>query len=134
MAVKAPSEDVAQLLHDAGIATMGASTGWGLFRAREPSGPDTAVTVYDTGGFEPDYMAGIAYPTVQVRVRGEPHGYPAAWSKVYEIRDHMLALDGVTVNGSSYNFWLQGDVAWLKFDESSRPVFVVNFRMTRSGT
>lgn len=130
--MKAPSEDIAQLLHDAGLGVMGSSSGWGIFRGSEPPTPDTAITIYDTGGFEPDYMAGIEYPTVQVRIRGQPYGYAAAYEKAAAIKAYLLTCDGVVVNGSHYNFWLQGDLAWLEFDANNRPVFVINFRLTRS--
>lgn len=129
--MNSPAADVMQILADAGIGAPAAEAGWGIFISREPAAPSTAITLYDTGGYEPLYSTYIEHPTIQVRVRGDPGRYPQTYAKIQEIKTFLLGSDGVTVNGTTYSFWLQGDASFLLYDENSRPIFVANFRLMR---
>lgn len=129
--MNSPAVDVMQMLADAGIGAPAGQTGWGLFVGEEPAKPNTTITLYDTGGYEPLYSTYTEHPTIQVRVRGDPHKYVPTHAKIQEIKSFLLGGDGFLVGGTTYWFWLQGDVSFLYYDENSRPVFVCNFRLMR---
>lgn len=130
--MNAPSVDIANLLESEGLGVFGGISGWCIYIGTEPSKPDTTVTLYDTTGAEPDYAAAIEYPAIQVRVRGSPYGYPAAYERAKDVRDLLIATNGVMLGGATYSAWIMGDVAYLATDESQRPIFVANYRLMRS--
>lgn len=129
--MNSPAVDVMNLLSDLGVGIPAGETGWSLWVGDEPPSPDTAITIYDTGGYEPLYSTYIEHPTVQVRVRGSPYDYVVAHKKIQGIKELLISSDGVIINDTGYSFWLQGDLSFLYNDENSRPVFVCNFRMMR---
>lgn len=66
------AHDVALYLADQGAGTFGGSTGWVLSANGEPPSPDTAITIYDTGGQDMDTdQQDVEQPTFQVRVRSK---------------------------------------------------------------
>lgn len=128
--MNAPSIDIKDYLVSAGIGSFAATDGWAIYVSREPVSPDTCITLYDTGGFEPHYGGYAENPTVQIRVRGAPNGYPAAYNKINEIKKLLLSGSFV-VNNTKYLAWLAGDIVLIGYDESSRPIFTLNLRLTR---
>ena len=69
---------------------------------------------------------------MQVRVRGAKGGYQEAWAKVQACKAALLAhqptaSDGVVVQVAR----IIGDVQFLEYDESDRPIFVVNVELHR---
>lgn len=130
--MNAPSVDIVSLLESAGLGVFAATKGWGIYVGTEPDKPDTTITLYDITGAEPDYAAGIDYPAIQVRVRGAPYGYPAAYERARKIRDLLIATNGATLGDATYSAWIEGDVAHLDTDESQRPIFVATYRLMRS--
>ena len=127
-----PSMDVVNILIDAG-AGLGLTFATNLFIAKTPSTPDAAVTVHDTGGFDPDTDWSYQRPTVQVAVRGARDGYLAAHRLAQTIRDILNGRHNIDIGGTHVVcIWCQGDVIPLGFDENHRPLFTVNFRMHRT--
>lgn len=133
--MNAAAVDIKDVLVAAGVGAFAAHSGWGIFIAVEPVAPDTAVTVYDSGGFAPQYVMDnsidpLDHPTVQVRVRGNT--YLTAHAKMLEV---VAALDHKThfaQGGTSYQaVFRMGDPMFLEKDESDRSVWVVNFRVIR---
>ena len=49
-----PAYIIAQHLQSAGFGTIGAETGEAIFVSYEPEEPSEVITVYDTGGENPD--------------------------------------------------------------------------------
>lgn len=137
MPLNAPSKDIGDLLAGAGIGQWAATTGWAIHASREPAFqagvvPHTVITIYDTGGFEPLYSTPIEHPTVQVRIRGATNGYLAAYDKAQQIRAAITGLNGQVINGVTYTGWIMGDITFLEYDDQSRPILVINFRLMRS--
>ncbi len=134
----APSVDFKDLLSTAGVGTWQATTGWALAVSREPATPDQVVTIYDTGGQDPNAKWLLDNPTVQVRVRGSPNDYPATYAKAIAVKDALLGLTPQTLDSIDYvGVWMVGDVIFIGYDELQRPRFTTNWQITRepaSGT
>lgn len=127
-----PSVDIKDLLVAAGLGVFGGTSGWAIYIGNEPDKPDTTITLYDLPGAEPDYAAGIEYPAIQVRVRGAPAAYLAAYERARQVRDMLLSMHKTPLGGALYSAWMETDVAHLDTDESQRPIFVATYRLMRS--
>lgn len=126
----APSEGFRSLLVAAGIGTFNASTGWSIHIGKEPTEPDTAITIYDSGGSPPNPKWLLDYPSVQVRVRGANGGYVAARAKAVDIKNALLGLDSQDIDGDRWvSVTMAGDIGLIGYDQSNRPLFSLNFRL-----
>jgi hypothetical protein len=136
--MNAPCADIATILQAAGCGTIGATTGWAISKSREPAAPDACITVYDYGGLPPDPKWLFDQPRVQVRVRGNPDGYEAAYAKARACLDALLGYPRTTIGGTVYvGIRALDDVSLLEYDASRRPVLTVNLEVARepaSGT
>lgn len=52
-----------------GIGTVGAASGWGIFRLERPDSPVTAISLHEEPGFAPDAYLSTERPIVEVIVR-----------------------------------------------------------------
>jgi len=123
------------LLDDIGTAlttasVVGGATGWALAKAFEPPTPNRVVSVYETGGGEPDQTDGTKYdsPTFQVRVRGDEFGYSDARDKMDDV---FAALNDATISGYVYVFARQSGPIPLGHDGNTRPLMTLNFQALR---
>lgn len=122
--------DTATYLDTQGAGTAGGSTGWTIRVSKEPTSPDDAITVYDTSGFVPDPDNGVYHPSIQVRVRG--NGYAAAYAKAEEVRDILITPTSVDIGTTNYvNWWQQGSIEHIGYDDNDRALLVLNFNITR---
>jgi len=132
-----PSADIKDLLVTAGVGTfaLGTSTDWSINISQEPpfpTVPHTAITIYDTGGFAPNARFLLEEPTVQVRIRGNPNDYQAAYLKAQAVKDALLGRPGSTLNGNKYvGIWQDSDIISLGNDDNDRPILVANFKIVR---
>ena len=130
------SQDFKDILEDAGVGSFAATSGWGIYISREPDGDNyqnTVVTLYDTGAADTPHPE-IAFdePMVQARVRGDVGGYPTAYDKILEVRDQLLGKYNFSQGGINYvGIWVTGDISFIGYDDSSRPILTVNFRAQR---
>ena len=126
--MKSPSEDIALILVDEGIGTIGTD----IFVSKEHETPDECISLFDTGGFPPESGFRYDYPTIQVRVRGKKGKYQATYNKADDIKAILNGKHNVTKNGTRYvGIWAMGDILSLGYDESDRPLLSVNFRIQR---
>ena len=124
-----PSQDISDILVGAGVGTFGTD----LFISKEPDSPDACVTIFDTGGFDPVANYVYDFPTVQIRIRGGKMEYQTAFAKAQDVKDTLHGLSGETWNSTKYvGIWAQGDIIFVGYDESNRPVLTVNFRVHRT--
>lgn len=125
-----PSDGVKDLLVAAGVGIFSAITGWGIYISKEPTTPDTVITIYDTGGRPSNPKWLLDYPNVQVRVRGSKGGYQAAYIKMKAVKDALLGLPSQTVGGDQ---WVAvneiGGIILLHYDENDRPILVSNYEL-----
>ncbi len=126
-----PAEGIKDLLVAAGVGTFAATTGWGIFIGREPGEIDSIITIYHTGGRDPNSKWLLDFPSIQVKIRGDRAGYQAAHAKAIDVRDALLGLPGQDINGDRWDLVVAlGGVNNLGFDEKNRPMFTVNFELT----
>jgi len=127
--MNSPSEDVKDILED-GLSLV---FGTDLFRTFEPEKPDLCVTIYDTGGYDPQSNYVYEYPTITIRCRGNKFGYDEAYAILKDIQGALHDRHGETWNGTKYvGIWAVGDINPLGYDDSNRPLLSLNFRMHRT--
>lgn len=141
--MNAVSVDVATILEDEGIGTIGAATGWSINIGTEPEyrpsvSPHTTITVYDTGGSLDSYLTQsvnpVAQNTFQIRVRSK--SYTTGYTKILQIIQLLEPYPVYTETGGTYDvkyysFTRVGDIFSLGLDDNKRQIWVVNFRTTR---
>ena len=104
MTVKAPSEDIKDILVSASVGKFTGATAsdWQIFVGAEQATPDKAITLYDSGGISPDPKWRLDYPAVQARVRSAVGDYSGAYDKAVAVKDALLALTPRTINSKGY--------------------------------
>jgi len=124
------AKDIADRLVSVSIGTFAATSGWGIYIAREPTTPNTVITIYGTGSFtEPNPKWRLESRTFQIRVRGTENGYTDAYSKAEAIKNALLGLGPVTLNSTNYiGIWMTTNIIFIRYDENNRPIFSLNFR------
>lgn len=104
-----------------------------------PSAPDACTSIIDSGGF--DDVGGLdtgdgfvlERPTVQVRVRGAKGAFVQADGLARRIKQALHGRRNLSLGLSRYiSILAQGTVGFAGYDESRRPLFVVNFRTDRT--
>lgn len=128
--MQSPAHDLAKYLAAQGIGIWASDSGWAVSAQVEPASPDTAVTVYDTGGegLDTDDMD-IENATVQVRVRGP--NPEEAYQKQVSIRD---LLKGSPIQGETSRFDVTEVISGITHigrDDNNRHLLVQNFRLMR---
>jgi len=135
-----PAHDIALYLAGQDVGTFAGTVGWTINVSREPMMPDDAITIYDTGGGEPDTdELDLMHPTFQVRVRarkrllnGIDTGYEEAYSKHEQIRDLlMLGSPLVTVNSIFILINLATEISAIGRDDNDRHLLVANYNAIR---
>lgn len=126
--MSSPSFDIAQLIHDKGIAELGKD----LFATREiPPKPDKLTMVINSGTYdEPSANLIYRYPMVQVVARGAAGEFSECTDRIYEIDIMLHGLTGVIVNGNRYVYiYRNTEPMDLDYDETMRPFIGANYRM-----
>jgi hypothetical protein len=125
--MKSPAHDLAIYLAAHGVGTFPGT----ISVHAEPAAPDNVVTLYDTGGLEPDTdQLDLMRPTFQVRVRNMD---PAAgYVKQEQIRD-LLMLPGrvVTADSTFVMITPSSDIASLGRDDNDRFLTTLNYSAIR---
>ena len=119
-----PAYLVASYLDSVDQGTLGTD----LFVSTEPAGPDSTVTLYDTGGQEPEPDQDLWRPTIQVRVRDKD--YLAAYGKQQSIRDTLIGPPGFTQGGYRVlGVFPSSDVIAIGRDDNDRFRLTLNYRL-----
>lgn len=120
---------LSKYLQTLGHGSIKGKATWALSVAIEPDAPDNVITLYDTGGEEPDTeQLDLFRNTVQVRVRAVK--YVDAYEKAKAIRRDLIAAQNVTIDGVRYmSLVLTTDIASLGETENRRFVVVMNYRV-----
>lgn len=119
-------DDIAQHLHNQGIATLGTN----LFKSYMPDGPDSAVCVIDTGGVAPERELDFKSPTFQVYIRSTT--YALGKAKLDSVRDvlHGKSMQNLGIGGDETFFmyiFAISEGGHLGRDEADRDLFSINF-------
>ncbi len=130
MASTLPSEDIRSVLVAAGAASATPGAQWALHIGHLPKSPDEVIAVSDTGGLSPNPKWLLDYPVVQVLVRGKLNGYQSARTRALRIKDELLGITSLDVNGNRLvSVTMNGDIAFIGVDQNERPMFSLNFRL-----
>lgn len=126
--MKGPAEEIARYLVAEGYGTLGGSAGWSINFGKEPTKPDTCITVYDTGGGEPDTdELDLHDPTIQIRVRGKK--YNTAHAKMETIRRDLIKAVPVMESYSVLAILCTTSIASIGPDDSGRDILTCNFKI-----
>jgi hypothetical protein len=122
---------LAQLLSAANVGTYtGTTSGGTIFLAKEPETPDKCITLYNSAGFTPNPKWAVDFPSVQVRVRGSKNAYVASRAFAQSAKDALLGVTSQAVTGGRLvSVTMMGDLMDLPFDQSNRPLHVINFNL-----
>lgn len=105
--------------------------GWVVTTGSMPNKPDKCITVYDSGGRDPEARLSINYPSIQVVVRASEKEYAAAWDQCDKLKGWIHGIN--EVNAAAYpdlrSCLMTGEITDLGRDENNRPSFSMNFRL-----
>lgn len=102
--------------------------GTNLYLSYQPEDPDEVVTMYDTGGVEPDRYLPTADPTVQVIVRAGD--YQTAHDRAHEIANLLHGLTNQTIGDYYvYYIFLLGEPAHIGRDKRERDEYTLNLHL-----
>lgn len=126
-----PADDIARKLAALSVGTLGGAAKWSISINTEPLSPAEAITVYDTGGGEPDTdEQDLFNPTFQVRVRTP--SFPEAYAKQEAIRDLLILSDPLVTTTSTFvGIAMSSDILSLGKDDGNRFILVANYRAIR---
>ena len=118
---------IASHLTTAGVVTAQ----WPAHKLGVQHTPDQSITIYETGGPEPEQAADRRWlrPTFQVVARAAVGDAQAANLKAMAA---LTALDRATVSGFAYVRATQSAPFQVGPDPNGRPLFSVNFRAGES--
>lgn len=118
-----------------GTTSVTDAGGWVMTKGFMPADPDKVLTIYPTGGPEPEAKAEVNYPTFQVRVRAGTTGYSTAVDKLGAAQAALHGFTGTLSTWYYAGIWAQSDVLPIGFDaQDTRPVLAQNYRAARSRT
>lgn len=128
-------DEVGARLTAAGVCSTGAvDPAWRLlYRGFSPT-PSRQMAVSLTGGFQQEGQAPLNRPTFQVMVRGSSGDAAVLESQVAAMVGALNCMSSQMVGWTYVDIQMQGDVQFLGWDESQRPLYSANFLALRSRT
>lgn len=128
---KSPAERAKEIVESASV--IGGSTGWIGKVGRYTKDPNQQVvfTDYSIPGENPNPAFLLDFVRVNVIVRGNIDAYGEAFDKAREIKDRLLGMEATTHNNDDHwsGVTMIGDIGFIGYDESNRPMFSSNFRI-----
>lgn len=124
--MSSPAEDIATILNDAGIGTLGTT----LFVGKDDNNDEASIALYDNGGPAPNPKFARDFFDMQVRVAGNPYDYAGAYETSLTIKNYLLGVDPQSVGTKIYfGFNLRSDITFIGYDLKQRPLFTQNYRL-----
>lgn len=124
--IKSPAEILADQLPN---TVVGGSTGWVLKTGKLPASPDQVIVSYDSGGSPPWPSRLLDFVMIQFRIRANPNAYATAYTKAREVKNALLGLPSQDIGSDRWvSVTMQGDIAFMGYDDKDRPEFTLNFR------
>lgn len=121
------ARDIAQFIQDQGIATFATAVGWTIAIDREAKDPPECITIYETGGDDPDTDELDIRSSFQLRFRAR--SYEDAWGKAVACRDALILASRPNMNGNIYAYvFSTSGITSLGRDDTDRFILVANYR------
>ncbi|WP_422445968.1 minor capsid protein [Thermoanaerobacterium sp. DL9XJH110] len=119
-------EEIAKFLQTHGIGALGND----IFIGFQPAEPDNCITILETGGYRPDYIEAIRYPTFQFIVRNID--YALANSKAEEIFALFHSKENYSL-GDFYIYYSEfaQEPTYIGQDTNGRYEISLNLEITR---
>lgn len=116
---------IIKALADYLVTVTDLTLGTDLYLSYQPESPDDVVTIYDTGGVEPDRYLPTADPTAQILVRASQ--YETAHNRATEIAEALHGLHNQTLGDHYvYYIFLLGEPAHIGRDKRNRDEISIN--------
>ncbi len=133
--MNSPSQDIKDLLEN---SATGLVFGTDLFVSQMPDDTNVhdkqIVTIYDTGGTDPDTYHTLERPTVQILVRGRAEKFQTGYTLAETVYNQLHAIKNQTVNSTRYILiFATSAILFLGYDDNNRPEWSINFRIERTG-
>lgn len=129
--MSSPAAQAQSLLVTASIGVLGGAVGsWPIFVGRLTTEPHAQIALYDAPGEAPNPKWLLDFPYFQAIIRGAVDDYGGAYLKAKAVKDALLGMDPQVVDGDRWDGVTGlGDVNFMRYDDSSRPLFTMNFRV-----
>lgn len=135
--MNASSKDIADYLESSavGVGIIGTDIFMSAMPDSSNSNEGLCMAIFDVSGEAPQAGYVYEYPHLQVQVRGNKGEYFEAYDKAVEVRNALHGLTNKIINSTRYiGIWCLSDVAFISWDDKSRPLLTVNFRIHRTDT
>jgi hypothetical protein len=137
------ADEIATHLETAGLGTIAASTGTGIFVGQYPTAPDSVIAIRETGGISPEFTQDdqdpfVVHPQVQVITRGpnSSSGYDFARAKAQSVNTVLRRVTNQTLSGVLYHRVTPiQEPAYLGSEEGTeREMWVINFEIDKDSS
>ena len=130
-------EDIRTRLADQGVGSTYGSTGDFLITLRgltstSVGGGDNNIGLMRTGGLPQEANTDVDRPTVQVMVRGTADDSTGLEDKVDDVVEALDKFQGYLNDTRYFDIQKQGDIFFLGPDEQQRPLYSINFEVTKA--
>jgi hypothetical protein len=125
MNVPPPSKDIIELLLSENVIEKG------FVGSDALNIPQTFVTALDVGGTaNPRWLRDNN--RVHIRVKAQRNEYMEGWETAQKIKDFLLGKSTIMIGDVYYiRFVINSDVYFVSYDENNRPIFAMEFTVTR---
>lgn len=121
---------IANYLSSNGIGTFAGAVAWSIHIAVEPATPNEAITIYDTGGSEPDTNElDLLHRTIQIRTRSAV--YSPGYTKQEQIRDLLILNSPVA---GFVDIQMSTDILAIGRDVNNNHILTSNYRLLQKRT
>lgn len=131
--MKTTAHEIALRLESAGFGTFASQSTllWSINVSIQPDAPNNTITVYDTGGLDPDTdELDLKRPTFQVRVRSLH--YQDAATKIQEIARYLIFQRGVMGDHNYVTINQESEFLDIGSDDNDRAQLTCNFRAIKN--
>lgn len=122
MAQNNPAIDIRAILVDDDSVTTP------IYVGKEPASPDECITIYNTGGDQPNPKFLLDMATIQVRSRA--NSYATAYNNLLEVFELLQGRAAVTKNTTRYTgIMASTSILEIGQDDNERYIHVCNFKL-----
>jgi hypothetical protein len=86
------SRDMADILEDNDVGTLGPGSGWRIFIGTEPVEGHQVITLYDHEGVGEQIVSGQVNESARLQIRVRGLDYSSTYAKIEEVKDILQGL------------------------------------------